>query len=299
MRCLTVILTVLLLITATYSLCAPISKSCKHGKLQKKQTYNNYAVKIFRADPESLENIDYDVCIEILKGKAPVYSATGNNMFYLDGIYKNKDKNFDLPMGIDITGKGLHALVITEHTGGSHCCCFFHIFEIGKKFRFIQTIDATHTESPFFENLDNDPDLELKIYDWTFAYWKASFAQSPAPEVILKFNGTQYEIATNIMRRPPSETKELNALSEEIRSLPRWDNEHDPIPERLWEEMLNLIYSGNMDQAWLLFDSAWHEKVKGKKQFLEDFKNQLKSSPYWTEIEKENLKKNKNSEIWL
>lgn len=52
--------------------------------------------------------------------------------------------------------------------------------------------------------------------------------------------------------------------------------------------MLNLIYSGNMAQAWKLLDLAWPEGMSGKEKFLEEFKAQLATSPFWEEIEKMN-----------
>jgi len=54
--------------------------------------------------------------------------------------------------------------------------------------------------------------------------------------------------------------------------------------------MLDLIYTGNMNAAWKFFDKAWVKRVKGKDKFLREFREQLKTSPYWSEIEKMNAR---------
>ena len=46
-----------------------------------------------------------------------------------------------------------------------------------------------------------------------------------------------------------------------------------------------------MDQAWELFNLSWPKKIKGKQPFLKDFKEQLRGSRYWKELQEMNAKK--------
>jgi hypothetical protein len=57
-----------------------------------------------------------------------------------------------------------------------------------------------------------------------------------------------------------------------------------PAPPEMWQEMLNLIYTGNMTTAWRLLDMSWPAGKPGKMKFLRGFKKQLSKSPYYKDI---------------
>jgi hypothetical protein len=260
------------------------------GEHNRKQTswknevrFQDYKVKISELDDGGSSRV------EILKGKTPVYEMSGHR-FYI-GICCDGDetKTNATPIGMDITGGGQPNLIISEYTGGAHCCSLVHIFEIGTKFRHIQTLDLADSCADF-KNLDSDPALELPMHDWAFAYWNACFAASPAPEVIFKYSGGQYQVASNLMRKLPRRQAELIETAAKIKLLPEWKDPAQKFPPALWREMLNLIYTGNMAQAWKLFDFAWPEGMAGKQEFLEEFKAQLKKSLYWEQIQNMNKK---------
>ena len=98
-------------------------------------------------------------------------------------------------------------------------------------------------------------------------------------------------MAPNLMKKLPRHQAELYEMAAKIRSLPEWKDPAQKIPPALWREMLNLIYTGNMGQAWKLFDLAWPEGLSGKPEFLEDFKTQLMTSPFWEQIQDMNEKR--------
>ena len=237
--------------------------------------FRDYKVIISEADESR---------VEIFKGATLVYAMDGHRFFIGSSNGSDGKKECATPIGMDITGEGQPNLVVSEYTGGAHCCFLIHIFEIGKKFRHIQTIDLEDSDTDF-SNLDGDPALELPMNDWTFAYWKTSFADSPAPEVILKYSGGQYQMAPKLMKKLPRRQAELIETAAKIKSLPEWKDSAQKIPPALWRELLNLIYTGNMAQAWKLFDLAWPEEMAGKQEFLEEFKAQLATSPFWEQIQ--------------
>ncbi|MFA6174196.1 MAG: hypothetical protein WC701_11015 [Kiritimatiellales bacterium] len=263
--------------------------------------FRDYKVIISESDENELRG-GYLSRVEIFKGKALVY-AMDSHRFDFGNRFNDEKKENATPIGMDITGDGQPNLVIAEYTGGAHCCLLFHIFEIGNTFRHIQTLDLEDSDSDF-KNLDNDPALELPTEDWTFEYWHTCFADSPAPEVILKYSAGQYRMAPNLMKKLPRHQAELYETAAKIRSMPQWKDPEaierghqsglwkvpDPnypkvVPSDLWREMLTLIYTGNMYQAWKLLDLAWPEGIAGKQEFLEEFKAQLKMSLFWEQLQ--------------
>lgn len=244
--------------------------------LHQEQSYRNYVVKIFRHGEDFFQ---------ILKDGRQVYAGKGFH-FKIGSIYEDEKTNSLISIGTDITGDGQPNLVISEWTGGAHCCFNFHLFQIGEPFRYIQTIDAGDSDLADFARLGANPALEFIMADWTFAYWRTSFAQSPAPEVILKYRGRKYEMANELMQKPALTRDELKRIANEIRALPEWNQKCPPV--KLWDEMLRLIYAGNMPQAWILADLSWPEGTCPKQEFLKDFKATLKKSPYWRDVQKLN-----------
>ena len=77
-------------------------------------------------------------------------------------------------------------------------------------------------------------------------------------------------------------------MAKRIKTLQEWEPGLPPV--ELWKEMLSLIYTGNASSAWSLIDRAWPKELTGKEVFISEFKNMLKESPYWAEIEKLNCK---------
>jgi len=244
--------------------------------LKQEQSYRDYIVRVFCYG---------DGFMQILKKGSQIYSDSGY-IYQIGSTYEDEKTNSLITMGKNITGDGQPNLVISDWTGGAHCCFRLHVFQIGNVFRHIQTFDAKHSDLADFVNLDSDPALEFRMNDWTFAYWRTSFAASPAPEIIMKYRGGKYEMAYKIMRKPALKREELTRIADKIRALPEWSTE--PPPVELWEEMLKLIYSGNMAQAWELDDLAWPKNVQNKDAFLSSFKCKLQESPFWNDILKLN-----------
>ena len=259
------------------------------GALQEEQAFGDYVIRTYRKGSGSFE---------ILRNGERVYAEHGY-VFRVGSKYKFGETNSPVSIGTDITGDGQPNLVVSEWTGGAHCCYLFNIFEIGPTFRHIQTINATHSDDAEFRNCDDDPDLEFVMEDWTFAYWDGCFAGSPSPKVILKYNGERYEIATELMRKPPMTEEKLAELAHETRISSSWrvrgepdEGWYDKPSSDVWEQMLDLIYSGNLDQAWDFFYLAWNHdwerdmKQKTNDTFLRAFMKQLKMSPFWDDVRK-------------
>lgn len=241
--------------------------------LKKEEKFRDYTVRVFRAGAGFYQ---------ILKNGRQIFADSGS-VYQIGTNYEDEPASKLVSIGRNVTGDGQPNLLISDWTGGAHCCFSFHLYQIGdNNFRLIQTFNAEDTDYANFINLDDDPALEFRMFDWTFAYWRTSFANSPSPEVILKYNGNKYEVSYSLMRKPPLPQNELSRIAAEIATLPEW--KENPPPVRLWEEMLTLIYSGNMPQAWNLAELSWPKQIGSKDEFLESFKKQLQKSPYWESV---------------
>jgi hypothetical protein len=232
----------------------------------------------------------------ILKDNKSVYQQKARykgTQFYI-GTMDPKDPDAALvKMGTDITGAGQPDLVVSEWSGGANCCLTLHIFEIGRTFRKLGSIDAKFgDEGPHFVRVDKsgkNAGVQIQIDDWTFANWHSDFADSPAPKVILRFSDGGYRVAADLMRAPPPTPSDLDARAAEIRNHKN-DSKSNSWPDAdisstLWATMLDLVYSGHATDAWKFLDRAWPPKIGGKDAFARDFRAQLKKSPYSSAVE--------------
>ena len=119
--------------------------------------------------------------------------------------------------GDDLNGDGIPDVVVQEYTGGAHCCTTWHIFTLSNPLRQIAEFEAQHSDLFPFADVNNDGKLELVKFDWTFAYWKASFADSPALRLYYTWRNGAYEFAPDLMRKPPLNADELEKRGREGR----------------------------------------------------------------------------------
>jgi hypothetical protein len=228
-----------------------------------------------------------DACLQVFQNGKVIFRRTlGNDGSYLLG--QGKDENGPrIPNGADVTGRGHPDMLVSFYTGGAHCCLLYYVFELEPVFRLIATLDAGSGDHSRFLRIDG------RFYfvgaDWTFSYWKSSFADSPAPGVIVGFvdnpNGGGYHLALDKMSGPTPTPEEWSSALSEARNAFRENNPFsDGIGSRLWGTMLDLIYEGHPDLAWRVFDESWPSNRAGKEKFLSDFCFQLKTSPYWPDL---------------
>ena len=143
------------------------------------------------------------------KNEASAYSI-GNNIEGAPGIAVIKP-------GTDVTGSGQPEVIVGSWSGGAHCCFSFQILQLGRDFRVLAKLDAKDSGGAHFEDINHDGKYEFIANDWTFAYWRTSFAESPAPEVILRPKPAEsgyvdYQLALDLMRKPAPTQEQLDGL---------------------------------------------------------------------------------------
>lgn len=240
-------------------------------------SYGEYVLRVYEGvEPGSNEKL------EVLRNSEILFTAEDHRIKLLR-VNVGPDGPYD-PIGIgeDITGDGRPNVVVEFYSGGAHCCDTYLIFEIGERFRLVNRLD-TGDYGITFQDLDDIPGFEIETLDDTFAYWKAPFAGSPAPRVVLSYRDGRYRPAPDLMRRPPMAAPVLGARARRIREGGRWGRyAMYPLDSRLWAVMLDLIYSGNAEQARMFLDAAWPAGRSGKEKFADElFLCKLRQSPYW------------------
>jgi hypothetical protein len=254
---------------------------CPQGRDQIDEAhFANYVIRTFRGT-------NFEGCVQIIKSGAVVYSLTSANF----KIGNNFEDGTPIPIGTDITGAGKPNAIVSDWSGGAHCCFTLHVFELGKKFKEIGKIEARDGDGDNFVDMHHDGSYEFIGHDWDFGYWKASFAASPAPQIILKYRGGKFRIALELMKTPAPTAQQLGDLIISVQSDDKWSSsvaqdcsQECGIPPALWTKMLDLIYGGNADSAWKLFNESWPKQLEGKEQFAKEFCKQLQASRYRHEL---------------
>jgi hypothetical protein len=94
-------------------------------------------------------------------------------------------------------------------------------------------------------------------------------------------NSIETDLEGNLLEDPGLFTKEY------------LDNASAAYVPPFWDEMIDLIYTGNEELAWQFLDLVWSPQKQGKELFIRDFKNQLLQSPTWQMI----LEDTRNSRV--
>ena len=242
---------------------------------ESEQSYRGYVARTYRDEDKG-----FGYVVILHNGKVVHFNQ--NYRYYLGHVGASAEFDSLITMGKNITGNGIPNLVISEWSGGAHCCTTYDVFELGEAFRHIATIDAGHGEMSHFEKRNGVKGLVFVTFERVFANWRTSSADSPSPKVILRYCDNEYRLADNLMRKPLPSPGELQKMAQAIRKEQVWKS--NTAPPVLWEKMLDLIYSGNSSSAYRLFDMAWHVGTPGKDKFRHEFVKQLEESQYWPQI---------------
>jgi hypothetical protein len=184
--------------------------------------------------------------------------------------------------GSDINGDSVPEVVVMEDTGGAHCCTSWRIFHAGQTVEQIYEVSNGHTDFFPFIDLTHDGKLALRVYDWTFAYWKTSFASSPAIVLVYSWQNGTYAFSPDLTRTAAPSADDLQKKAAEL----DWQ-ESEPqanAPPQFWTDMLDLIGSGNAALLGSYVQTAWPAGRPGKSEFLTAFAQQLHQSSYWPQL---------------
>ncbi len=250
----------------------------KHGELEQNIKFKDFEIKTY--SPPSLGD---HASFEVLKGAKKVYEQSDREAqkYRVGCINDDDDGNAWVTAGKDITGQGKPNAVVSMWTGGAHCCFSYTVLELGDEVKRVGSINAGHGDTCRFRR-EADGRLDFVVSDWTFAYWHTSFAESPAPDVILRYEHGEYVVAAGLMRKTAPSASEFDAAVKKGQKL-KLGSDGWPGGD-FWAPMLDWIYTGHADLAWKYCDLAWPGKPATKEKFLSEFRQLLSQSPYWPAI---------------
>lgn len=251
-----------------------------------KRTFGNYLV-ITKKD----QNMDRGV-LEIYRGKKLIYSEKEyGHYFYFGNHFDEKLSQVDPYSGNDINLNGIKDLVISHWTGGAHCCHYVYVFEMGKDLKKIADISAGSSGVELID-LNKDGKLEIKFWDWPIDYAFSSYAQSAQGETILEFKEGMYQLAPIYMVKPMLSDEELKISKKLI--LSKFDEKSPDLPYEFQKLMMDLSYSGNINEAMSLAQELWPKGRLGFEEFKIKFRKYLNESKYWREFMVLKDRENKN-----
>lgn len=185
----------------------------------------------------------------------------------------------------DCTGDGEPDLIIEGFSGGAHCCTTFAVLQLGAKARSLGVIEAGN--AAYWRQTATPGVLEMLGADYTFDYWLVPHVESPAPTVVLRWDGSRFSLYTPSMARPAPDEASFAGMVADLNALPaRADFSGRTIPPpELWRAMLELAYSGHEPLAWKLIEGAWNPSWGDRAGFEAEMRAQWANSPFRAMVE--------------
>ena len=183
--------------------------------------------------------------------------------------------------GDDFNSDGILEVLLTQYSGGAHCCYTVTVVEMSQPARIVAVIDAGNGMTA--EKLPSG-EILLNIPDQSFDYWRAPHAGSPFPDVWYRLKNHRLEVAIDKMlaAEPPLDDVSFGPRAAFIRTITTTDPR--ALNADLWSPMLDYLYSGREAECWRFFDACWPDDAPGKEEFKADFLGVLQGSPRWRDF---------------
>ena len=267
--------------------CIPVGDAVFKELTPKTTTFHDYQIRLYLPDNPNTPGMTPDsrfAGFEILKNGKRVYAQTGYS--FAIGYFLSQDQSPDsvkLQVGNDLTGEGVPELLISEWSGGAHCCYTFHLFRLGPQFSHIQDISLRDADESAFVHRDGMKSLVLVTNDYSaFAYFPSSFAGSPAGRVFLSFQDGRFRPDASLMKSSAPKPGEIAKCAALFKPSRDWKSSQ---PIGMWYYATDLIYTGNEAEAWDLLDAAWGGSAADKKKYLDEYRSRLRKSVYYPELD--------------
>ncbi|HEY3643965.1 MAG TPA: hypothetical protein VGM16_01390 [Gammaproteobacteria bacterium] len=244
--------------------------------------FHDYQIKLYHQDCDA-EPESRIAGFEIWNGSQRVYVQTGYSFAVGYALAQDQPPDSVKPkLGADFTGEGVPELLISESSGGAHCCYTFHLFRLGPQFSHIQDIPLLDDDEAAFVRRPGVKGLVLAAADYSaFANFPKGFAGSPAGRVFLSFQDGRFKPDAGLMKSNAPADAEIAKCASLFKPSRDWKEGQ---PSGLWYYATDLIYTGNADAAWKFLDAAWGGSATDKKQYLDDYRRRFMKSAYHPEL---------------
>ena len=269
---------------AALSACVTGDALFTHSELQTADVaFHDYTIRFFRDKDCAAEPDSRIAGFEILKSDKRVYIQTGYS--FALGYPLEQDQPPDsmkLKVGDDITGAGIPDLLVSEWSGGAHCCYTFHIFELGDTFRKIQSIPVFDADESAFVKRPGVKSLVLDTADYSaFAYFPAGFAGSPAGRVLLSFQEGRFRLDPVLMKAAAPTRGETEKCATLFRKSREWKHGQ---PLGVWYYATDLIYTGHQAEALEFLKKSWGGSAADREKYLGEYQRRLTKSIYYPQL---------------
>ena len=221
--------------------------------------------------------------LEILKAGKRVYMQTGYS--FAPGYALDQDQPPDsvkLQVGDDITGEGVPELLISEWSGGSHCCYSFHLFRLEDEFKKVQSIPLFDADESAFVRRPGIKGLVLNSADYSaFAYFPAGVAGSPAGRVLLSFQQGRFRLDMGLMKADAPGKGVIEKCAALFKKSRDW---RDGQPLGMWYYATDLVYTGNQPQALKFLEASWGASAADRDKYLNEYRTRLGKSIYYPQL---------------
>lgn len=185
----------------------------------------------------------------------------------------------------DCTGDGEPDLIIEGFSGGAHCCTTYAVLQLGERARALEVVEAG--DAAYWRETRTPGVLEMLGADYAFDYWLVPHVESPAPTVVLRWDGTRFALYTPSMGKPAPDRASFARMAADLNTLPaRADFSGRTIPPpELWRAMLELAYTGHEPLCWALLKAAWNPSWGDPAAFEAEMRAQWANSPFRSMVE--------------
>lgn len=161
--------------------------------------------------------------------------------------------------GYDLTGDGAEDLVISAWSGRR---ARLWLLQGGER-PSLTKIPGWHGPYTRLRDLDGDGRPELETHDDSFRGWRgASQADSPAPQVVLRYEDRGWRLAPDLLPEQGPTASELQARAAEVRA-----SFGESAPIALWATLLELEARGQRERAERFLIEAWPSERPGRAEF--------------------------------
>jgi hypothetical protein len=183
--------------------------------------------------------------------------------------------------GRDITGDGRPDVIVSEWSGGAHCCYTTEVYSVGVEVAPVFSLSTGHCGPGTFEDLDGDGVFEFVTCDDAWAYAYCSFADSPFPRVVFTYDAARRAYAPATPRYAGRFRDELAADLEKAQT---WVSESGGKDQgldkcRLLQPVLGLMYAGRLDDGLVLIRGLY--RGADREQFEQETLERVRQSPLW------------------
>ena len=186
----------------------------------------------------------------------------------------------------DVTGQDVNRdrqpdLIVSDWSGGAHCCYTTTVYSVGSEVRQILSLGTGNCGPGTFEDLDEDGRLEFITCDDAWAYAYCSFADSPLPRVVFAYDQSQGGYVPATPRYAAQFRDELAMALEEVQTWMSVSGGKDPGLDRcrLLGPVLGLMYAGRIDDGLVLLRGLY--RGADREQFEAETLEKVKKSPLW------------------